>query len=283
MEWLNDLGIGGFLTADRLLGLAKALVTLLVGYFVARIITRGVTRFAGQRVGAQEVMLLRRIMFYSIFALVVISALHQLGIDLSILLGAAGILTVALGFASQTSASNLISGLFLVAERPFAVGDLLRFGDVTGEVLSIDLLSVKVRTFDNLLVRIPNENIIKERLTNLTAFPIRRVDLKVGVAYKEELRRVQEVLLAAADRNPLCLEDPKPFLFFVGFGDSALEMEFRVWAKTENFRILRSELQTEIKESFDEVGIEIPFPHRTLYAGSVTEPFPVRMVEGRDE
>lgn len=282
MEWLTNLGIGGFLNADRLLGLAKALATLLVGYFVARIITRGITRLAGQRVGAQEVMLLRRIVFYTVFALVVISALHQLGVDLSILLGAAGILTVAIGFASQTSASNLISGLFLVAERPFAVGDFLRFGEVTGEVLSIDLLSVKVRTFDNLLVRIPNENIIKEQLTNLTAFPIRRVDLKVGVAYKEDLRRVQEVLFATADRNPLCLENPKPFLFFVGFGDSALDMEFRVWAKTENFRTLRSGLQIEVKEAFDEAGIEIPFPHRTLYTGSVTEPFPVRMVENRD-
>jgi small-conductance mechanosensitive channel len=283
MEWLTDLGLAGLLTTDRILGLAKAVATLVVGLFLARLISRGVARLIGKRVKAQESMLLRRIVFYTVLALVTVSALHQLGVNLSILLGAAGILTVALGFASQTSASNLISGLFLVAERPFVVGDYLRFENITGEVLSVDLLSVKLRTFDNLLVRIPNENIIKTQFTNLTHFPIRRVDLKVGVAYKENVKKVREVLFQMADRNPRCLEEPKPRLFFVGFGDSALEMELWVWTKTDNFFNLKTELQIEIKEAFDEAGIEIPFPHRTLYTGSVTEPFPVRLVEGRAE
>jgi small-conductance mechanosensitive channel len=281
MEWLADLGLAGILTTDRLLGLVKAAVTLLVGLLLARLISRGVTRLVGRRVSAQESMLLRRIIFYTVLSLVTVSALHQLGVDLSILLGAAGILTVALGFASQTSASNIISGLFLVAERPFVVGDYVRFGDTTGEVLSIDLLSVKLRTFDNLMVRIPNENIIKERLTNLTAFPIRRIELKVGVAYKENLDRVREVLFEVADRNPKCLDEPRPRLMFMGFGDSALELELWVWATTDNFFNLKTELQIEVKQAFDEAGIEIPFPHRTLYTGSVTDPFPVRLVDSR--
>jgi hypothetical protein len=93
---------------------------------------------------------------------VVAGALHQAGLKLGVLPGAAGILTVAIGFASQTSASNLISGLFVIAERPFVVGDIIRVAETTGEVLSVDLLSVKIRTFDNLYVRIPNEGIIRE-------------------------------------------------------------------------------------------------------------------------
>jgi small-conductance mechanosensitive channel len=278
MDWLSSLGFGDFVTSERALSLVKAVATLLVGLLAARLLGRGSARLIGTRLSAQESMLLRRIVFYTVLTLVVVSALNQLGVNLSILLGAAGILTVALGFASQTSASNLISGLFLVAERPFVVGDYVRFEDVTGEVLSIDLLSVKLRTFDNLLVRIPNENVIKDRFTNLTAFPIRRVDLKVGVAYRETLDHVREVLFEVADRNPLCLDEPAPRLFFSGFGDSALELEFWVWTKTENFFQLRTELQMEIKSAFDGAGIEIPFPHRTLYTGSVTEPFPVRIV-----
>jgi small-conductance mechanosensitive channel len=283
MEWLTNLGLAELLTPDRLLDIVKALATLAVGLLLARLISRGMVRLVSKRVSAQESMLLRRIVFYTVLALVGVSALHQLGVDLSILLGAAGILTVALGFASQTSASNIISGLFLVAERPFVVGDYLRVGDVVGEVLSIDLLSVKLRTFDNLLVRIPNENIIKERLTNLTAFPIRRVELKVGVAYKENVDHVKQVLFEVADRNPLCLDEPRPRLIFQGFGDSALELELWVWTKTDNFFNFKTELQIQIKEAFDEAGIEIPFPHRTLYTGSVTDPFPVRVVSSPDD
>jgi len=106
---------------------------------------------------------------------------------MGLLLGAAGILTVAPGFASQTSASNLVSGLFMIAEHPFGVGDTIRLGSIAGEVPSIDLLSVNLRTPDNLYVRIPNETMIKSEITNLTRFPIRRLDLEIGVAYKENL------------------------------------------------------------------------------------------------
>ena len=85
----------------------------------------------------------------------------------------------------------------------------------------MNLLSVKLRTFDNLFVRIPNETMIKSEVTNLRRFPIRRIDLQIGVAYKEDLREVREVLLEVADRNPLCLEEPAPLIIFQGDGDSS--------------------------------------------------------------
>ena len=225
-------------------------------------------------------MILRRASLYGITGLFAASALMELGFDLSVLLGAAGILTVAIGFASQTSASNVISGLFLLGERPFAVGDIIRVNGTVGEVLSVDLLSVKLRTFDNLFVRIPNETMIKSEVTNLRRFPIRRVDLQIGVAYKEDLRRVREVLMEVAARNPLCLEEPAPLIIFQGYGDSSINHQFSVWAKTEHFLDLRNSIPVEIKEAFDAHNIEIPFPHRTLYTGSETEPFPVQQASG---
>jgi len=133
-----------------------------------------------------------------------------MGFQLSVLLGAAGILSVAIGFASQTSASNLISGLFLIGEGPFAIGDFIRVGTTEGEVLSIDLLSVKLRTPDNLFVRIPNEQLIKSEVVNLTRFAIRRLNLAVGVAYKEDIPRVRHILMQVATDNPLCLNEPAP-------------------------------------------------------------------------
>jgi small-conductance mechanosensitive channel len=241
-----------------------------------------VIKVVHERTTPQSAMLLRRLVFYPIVILSLMAALNQLGFHLGVLLGAAGLLTVALGFASQTSASNLISGLFLIAERPFVVGNIITVEGVTGEVLSIDLLSVKLRTFDNLYVRVPNETIIKTRVTNNSHFPIRRFDMAVGVAYKEDLDRVRTILNEVADRNPLVLTEPAPLFIFMGFGDSSLDMQFSVWAQRETWLEMRNQMHLQVKAAFDAHGVEIPFPHRTLYTGSETVPFPLRMVTDDD-
>ncbi|MBZ0269813.1 mechanosensitive ion channel family protein [bacterium] len=276
-ELLSSFGLGGVVTPERVFGLFRAVLTLGVGLFLARLLSLGIGKAAEARFGRQRAVLIRRFSYYLLFALVVATALQQLGFHLGVLLGAAGVLTVAVGFASQTSASNLISGLFLIIERPFSVGDVITVEGVTGEVLSIDLLSVKLRTFDNLYVRMPNESVIKSKVTNFTHFPIRRADLEIGVAYKEDLARVEEILRATADANPLCLDEPEPLFIFRGFGASAVEMQFSVWSKRENFLDMRNSMWREIKVAFDAEGIEIPFPHVSLYAGTATTPIPVRV------
>ena len=267
------------LTSERALIFVRATILLLTGLVLAKVVSAMVKKIAARRLSTHQTMILRRSSFYLILGLFLVSALHELGFNLGVLLGAAGIFTVAIGFASQTSASNLISGLFLVAERPFTVGDVIKVGDTVGEVLSIDLLSVKLRTFDNLYVRIPNESLIKTETTTLTRFPIRRIDVKVGIAYKEDITRTRTLLEQIARNNPLCLEEPKPLFIFLGFGESSLDIQFSIWAKRENFLDLKNSLQEEIKCAFDAQGIEIPFPHRSLYAGAVTEPFPVKIVD----
>ena len=246
----------------------KAALLLLAGFIVAGMASRAVGRFFSKNFSQHHIVLFKRLVYWLILALFVASALKQLGFSLSVLLGAAGVLSVALGFASQTSASNLISGLFLIGEQPFKLGDTIKVGNTTGEVLSIDLLSVKLRTFDNLFVRIPNETLIKSEVTNLTRFPIRRFDLLLGVAYKEQIATVRKVLLEVADNNPLCLDEPAPMFLFLGFGDSALNIQFSVWSKRENFRDLRNSLQEEVKLAFDAAGIEIPFPQRMVHLAS---------------
>lgn len=258
--------------------LVRAALLLGMGFVIATVVARTAFRFIRSRAGEHHATILRRFIYWGLLGLFVASALREMGFNLAVLLGAAGVLTVAVGFASQTSASNLISGLFLLGEKPFQLGDLIQVGATVGEVLSIDLLSVKLRTFDNLFVRIPNETLIKTEVINLTRFPIRRFDMKVGVAYKEDIARVREVMEQVADSNPLCLDEPAPIFMFLGFGESSLDIQFSVWAKRENFRDLRTSLHQEVKEAFDAHGIEIPFPHRTIYTGSVTEPFPIQTV-----
>ncbi len=257
----------------------EAAVVLILGFVLSRLVSRKVGSFTSEPLGKQSSMLLQRGLFYLGILATLALALHQLNFSLTVLLGAAGLLTVALGFASQTSASNIISGLFLLGERPFSVGDIVQIGGTTGEVLSIDLLSINLRTFDNIFVRIPNETVIKTEVRTLSRFPIRRYDLQVGVAYKEDIERVREVLLGIADKNPLCLEEPAPLIIFQGFGDSSVNLQFSIWATKENYLELRNTVAATVKSRFDEEGIEIPFPHRTLYAGLATGPLPVHVTK----
>lgn len=272
--------ITNIISMDNLIGKAlPAVLFLLAGFIAAKLLTRLITSALPQSFSKHHRTLASRVIYWGVLALFIGSALHQLGFKLSVLLGAAGIFSVAIGFASQTSASNLISGLFVLSERCFEIGDIIRVGTTTGEVLSIDLLSVKLRTFDNLFVRIPNETIIKSEVTTLTKFPIRRFDLLVGIAYKEDIAKARDALVEAAKNNLLCLDEPKPLFILTGFNSSSVDIQFSVWAKRENFLQLRNSMYEDVKKALEAAGIEIPFPHLSLYTGSVTKPLPITMVQ----
>lgn len=239
----------------------KAAGIMLAGLLTTRLVSR---RLRAARFEPGRGLLVRRLTGALILGFSTAWALSELGMSLSVLLGAAGVLSVALGFAAQTSVSNVISGLFLMGEGPFKVGDIVTVEGETGEVMSIDFLSVKLRTFDNRLVRIPNEAILKSKVINVTKFPIRRYDLKVGVAFDEDLEKVKDVLGAVAESNPLCLEEPEPLFIVVGFGDSSMQLQFSVWAASENFLEMRNTMHDHVIEAFAEHQIEIPVPHRKI-------------------
>jgi small-conductance mechanosensitive channel len=256
----------------------RIVVLIGIGFPLLLSMSALVGRNTRKKLSPQAAMLLRKGLFYIGSMIIILTVLHQLNFKMGALLGAAGIVGIAIGFASQTSVSNIISGLFLISERPFEVGDLIRVGDTTGIVMSIDLMSVKLKTFDNQFVRLPNEDLIKTQVNNLTHFPIRRLDVHVGVAYKEDINHVKRVLAGIAKDNPRCLDEPEPLILFQDFGDSALEFLFAVWCTKGDYLTLKKVIRQDIKERFDAEGIEIPFPHRSLYTGSVTEPFPIRII-----
>ncbi|MEX2526990.1 MAG: mechanosensitive ion channel family protein [Gemmatimonadota bacterium] len=274
----SALSLGSLLSPERITVLIRTALVLGLGVPLVYGASRWLNALVAKRYNPQRGLVAGKLLLYPGVILVVVTTLSELGFSLAPLLGAAGIVGIALGFASQTSVSNIISGFFLIGEQPFVVDDVIQVGDTVGRVLSVDMLSVKLRTFDNRFVRIPNENMIKSQVINITRFPIRRADLLVGVAYKENVERVRLVLLEVARVNPLVLMEPEPTVFFDGFGDSAINLRFTVWATKENFVKLKNILQEEIKARFDAEGIEIPFPHRSLYAGSATDPFPVRII-----
>lgn len=252
------------LSGARTQAVLRAVLIMLTAWGLTRLIARPLRHALELRGMAHQAMLVPRVLGWAIFGLAATAALRELGFDLSVLLGAAGILTVAIGFASQTSASNLISGLFLLAERPFEVGDAISIGATKGFVLSVDLLSTRLRTFDNLLVRVPNETVLKSEVINLTRFPLRRCDFEFGVSYKEDIDAVEAVLLDIARRHPLCCDEPSPQVLFMGFGDSSLNLRFSVWATQSNYLGVRDKVGRQIKRRLEQAGMVIPYPHRSV-------------------
>ena len=265
-EITNSLkGIFTSINTDRLTEILVAIVLSLIGFLIARFVSNTFVRTIGARFNAHQRLVWRRGIFYFIFLLFVMASLKEAGFKLSVFLGAAGILTVALGFASQTSASNLISGMFLIGEGSFEVGDtiqitLIRGHTIEGEVISIDLLSVKLLTQDNIYVRLPNEQLIRAPVQNLSKFPIRRVPITLAINFHEDIIKVREVLLSVANQYALVLSDPKPAVTVTAFRESSIELLFAVWCQQENFFKVRDEMQERIRNGFLDNQIEIPVP-----------------------
>ncbi len=255
------------------------LVILVIGYPLVFIASRALGRIAEKNLSIHHGLIVGKFSRYFGFIILAVTLLHNLGLQLTAVLGAAGVGAVAVGFAAQTSLSNVISGLFLLGEKPFSVGDFIEVGGTKGTVLGIDLLSVKVRTVDNLFIRIPNESLIKANLTNLTRFPIRRVDLTIGVAYRHDLRKVLAVIREVADANPHCLDEPEPFIMVQGYGESSVDITVGLWAVKTKLVQVRTSFLCDLKERFDRDGIEIPFPHISFHPAVGSAPLPVQMVK----
>jgi small-conductance mechanosensitive channel len=268
-----------YITPERINVALRVIIALGIGIPVIILIRKLVTRMVKGRLSPQSEQLIVRAVYFLSVLILVVSVLNEFGFKLSALLGAAGVLGVAIGFASQTSVSNIISGIFLISEKPFVVGDFIEVNKIRGRIESIDLLSLKLRLPDNSYVRVPNETMIKTEVTNVTRFPDRRVDLNVLVAYKEDLRKVLEVLKEIAASEPLALQEPAPMIVLESFGEYGVNILYGVWGRSEDFFGLRSKLILRVKESFAAHGIEIPFPHLSLYAGSESEPIKITTKE----
>lgn len=248
------------LTKIQWLHIVTAICTFFFGFFLARAVAVRSEKALQKKISAHQAMLVRRLIFYLLFILFFISALRQVGFQLSVILGAAGIFTVAIGFASQTAASNLVSGIFLLFEQPFKAGNTIEVNGITGTVYSIDLLSTKLKTADGLLVRIPNESMIKANITNISYFPVRRFEITVGVAYNTPIEKVKSLLLKIAQEQDLVLETPEPQVLVSNYADSAIELRLRAWTQNVDNFTAKNEVMESIKTAFDEAQIEIPFP-----------------------
>jgi small-conductance mechanosensitive channel len=250
--------ITNFFTTERVYALLRVVVLVLIGIILARFVSRLVSRIVQVRASPHQAQFVRRLVSSTIYVLTFISALSQLGIDLGVLLGAAGLLTVAVGFAAQASTSNLISGVFLIGERSFEAGDQITVGGITGEVLAVDLMSVKLRTSDNQFVRIPNEFALKNHIINHSRYPIRRIDQALVISRAADFDAVRDLLLALAYEHPLMLAEPRPTVACQAYDDKGLAITFSVWVARAEYPEVKAFLLDIVLDALREAGIALP-------------------------
>lgn len=248
------------ITTEQLTRLSISFILILAGYLFALKFSQLLEKAVVKRFSRHIGLLVKRTSFYCIFILFLLMGLQNLGINLSVFLGAAGILTVALSFASQTAFSNLISGIFLLFEQPFKIGDTISVNNIQGVVESIDLLSTKLTTTDHQRVRLPNETLIKSEIFNLSFYPIRRIDLVFSFTLQQDVTDIKALLLEAARSCPDILDKPKASAVFNQFVDGCAEIKLMAWAKNARLAESKDCLQEYIKKRFLEEGIELATP-----------------------
>lgn len=192
--------------------------------------------------------------------------LSQLGVNVSAILAGFGIAGLALGFAAKDSLGNFISGLTILLDRPFQVGDWVEVGEMYGQVKELTLRSTRILTRNRELIVIPNDQMVNQALLNQSASGVFRVDVDFGVSYKEDVDRTREVVLALVEGDDRLAPHPEPAVVMTRMNDSSVDFQLRMWLNDAGLSLpLRWEYTEQIRKALKAADIEIPFPHLQLH------------------
>lgn len=242
-------------------------ITILITKIIALYLRRSLKDKVSKDVGETII----KFFYYGTIIIVFISELERMGIQLSGLLLAGGITGIILGFASQNIVGNLISGIFLMIEKPIKIGDQVEIDKISGFITDIRIISTLIRTYDGLLVRIPNQQVFTSNITNVVGFPVRRFELTFGIRYSDDADTAIQIIKDLIDKEPFALLNPEPAVFVNELGENAVKIVVRIWAPISEWFSMKSNLVLAIKKALEENGIEIPFPQHVVYLHNVPE------------
>ncbi|WP_296704139.1 mechanosensitive ion channel family protein [Algoriphagus sp.] len=260
---------------NNLPNLVLAIMIMGLSIFIAKKFKKYSNRYLNKiRINPTISRFLSQIIFMGFLILGVMLSLSALELTktVSSILAGLGIVGLALGFAFQDTAANFMSGVFITFNQPYKIGDIIKTkDDHEGKVIDINLRVTKIRTYNGPIVHVPNRMLFQEYFINYTEEGKRRVQIECGVSYGEDLEHVQKVALKAMESIPSRLKSEEPSIFWTGFGDSSINFILNVWVKFStsevNFIPARNEAIISLKKAFDQEGITIPFPIRTLDFG----------------
>jgi small conductance mechanosensitive channel len=252
---------------ENLPSLVAGLLIFIISIFLARLVTNTVRRVMQRRKDDPELMMLiTRLVRWTVIGLGVILALEQAGQDVTALLAGLGIVGFTVGFALQDISANLVSGILLLFEQPFDIGDAIEVAGYSGTVKNINLRATEMLTWDGLLVLIPNRDVFTSSITNYSKITQRRIGLSLGVGYESNLKKVEEIALKAIRSVPGVKDNPAPFFTVDSFGDSAINTTVYYWYETASseYSALVNAGAIVLKTGLDEAGISIPRPIRSV-------------------
>jgi len=247
------------------LDLLSVILIFLVAIILAKVFSIYLRRVLKEKVTKDRLQIISKVLYYFILSVAVVACFPILGINPSGLLVAGGIVGIILGFASQSIVGNLISGLFLMMERPIKIGNSVRIGEYTGVVEDIRIISTALRTWDGIYVRIPNEKVFTDSITNFVANSARRFGYVVGIRYSDDADQAISIIKKLIEDQPLALKNPSPQIFVDTLGDNAVNIVVRMWTPSREWYGMKMEMLWKIKKALENEGIEIAFPQRTVW------------------
>lgn len=266
-------------TPSLMYSFVKILALIVCGFPITHMFARMISSYLTTHLNKHSGFIAYKLVYYGGVSYIILSLLHELGFNITALLGAAGVIGVAIGFASQTSMSNMVAGLFLLLEQAFEIGDEISFDRISGRVESIDLFSVKIRTTENTLVRIPNELLIKKEMVNVSFFAKRKLLFTIITPYQTDMKQLVDEVRITFTQYPsiIAVAEIRVDEFF----NDQCSLRVQALVNNDDIAMIREELLIAMKANLAHKGIII----NELYTGSKptsSDSLHVRIVSSKD-
>lgn len=264
------LGLKSGTIAENLISiginLAIAIVVLIVGFWIANKLGRGVAKLMEKRNSDRSLItFLQSLVTILIKTLVIVTAITQLGIEMTsfvAILGAAGL---AIGMAFSGTLSNFAGGVMILIFKPFKVGDLVQVQGETGVVDEILIFNTILKTMDNKVIILPNGPVANGTIVNFTKADKRRVDWSFGISYGDDLKVAKDLLTKFIQEDNRILKDPESFVALGELADSSVNITVRAWCKTEDYWGVFFDMNERVYNEFEKMGLSIPFPQMDIH------------------
>lgn len=246
------------------------IIGALIIFYVGRYVAKGLSGLIEKAMTLQniEVTLIhfaRSAVYYALMAVVLMSAIGNLGIQTTSFMAILGAAGLAVGLALKDTLANIGSAVVILIFRPFKVGDYVSAGGAEGTVDKISLFTTTISPVDNRMIIVPNSAITAGNITNFSSKPIRRVDHTVGIAYDDDIKKAKEVMYGVITKNSHTLKDPEALVAVKELGDSSVNFTVRAWVASADYWTAYFEIIEELKYALDDAGITIPFPQMDIH------------------
>ncbi len=267
LEWLNG-SVSAYGIEISTLNIALAVGVFFLGYFANKLSNFMVERAVKRRDGDPHAAVTgKKLTSYLIYPLTLLGVLGVFGFPLSALGAAVGLIGLGISFALKDMIANFFSGVLILATRPFKVGDQISVGDEAGTVRDIRIRATDVKTYDGRKVIVPNSKLYNDTVVNNTAYDERRFDVVVGIGYDDDIEKAREKGLEALRDSEKVSDHQDPQVLVSELGDSSVELKLRGWTKPSRASLVAasSDVTQKVKEHYDDEGIDIPYPIRTVF------------------